>query len=154
MPKYHQGFFRCRNPSKYLGDVTDIVYRSGLEKSYMMKLDADPSVIKWESETFAIPYYDPISARPRRYFPDFRVTKKNKEGIAKTYVIEVKPECQTQLPKRSKKPSRHSERRYLSESLVYSKNRAKWDAAIKYCKKNGFEFIILTEKQLRTNLWQ
>ncbi len=153
MPKYFQGFFKCRNPSKYLGDTRDIVYRSGLEFQYMMKLDNDPSVVIWESETFAIPYHDPISNRIRRYFPDFRVTKRNKEGIKKTYVVEVKPDCQTKPPKRGKK-GKKSDRRYLNESLIYGKNSAKWEAARQYCEINGFEFIILTEKQLKVNKWQ
>ena len=137
-----------------MGDTRDIVYRSGLEFQYMMRLDSDPNIVTWESETFAIPYHDPVSNRIRRYFPDFRVTRRNREGNERTYVIEVKPDSQTKQPKRTNKKSRKSDRRFLSESLMYSKNKAKWNAAEKYCELNGFYFIIITEKQLRANRWQ
>ena len=152
MPKYFQGFFKCQNPSKYLGDTKDIVYRSGLEFRYMMRLDSDPKILSWESETFAIPYNDPTSNRIRRYFPDFRVTERIK-GIKRTYVVEIKPDSQTRPPKRGKK-GKKSDRRYLQESLVFSKNNAKWEAARRYCEINGFEFIILTEKQLKVSKWR
>ena len=148
MSKYFQGFFKCRNPKKYLGDTRDIVYRSGLEFRYMMKLDNDDNVVSWESETFCIPYFDPNSNRTRRYFPDFRVTR-TKDGQDKTYVIEVKPDSQSRPPKRGKKKSKKSDRRFLSESWTYRKNCAKWKAAKKYCEINGFEFVILGEKYLK-----
>ena len=34
------------------------------------------------------------------------------------------------------------------ETLTYAKNQAKWEAARKYCDKNGWEFKILTEYEL------
>ena len=37
--KYHQGFFKPNHPEKYMGDITHIVYRSGLELSFMTFLD-------------------------------------------------------------------------------------------------------------------
>lgn len=117
----------------------------------MMHLDGDPNVIEWESETFAIPYSDPTTRPPklRRYFPDFRVTKRDENGKTKTYVIEIKPEEQTKKPKHKGKKDRKSQRRFLKEALVFGKNMAKWEAAERYCAIKGFEFVILTEKQLR-----
>jgi hypothetical protein len=37
----------------------------------------------------------------------------------------------------------------LYEQLTYIQNMAKWEAAKKWCKKRGFEFTVLTEKELR-----
>jgi hypothetical protein len=36
----------------------------------------------------------------------------------------------------------------LVESLTYLKNEAKWKAASEYCKDRGWEFKIVTEKEL------
>lgn len=83
---YLKGRFKPRNPNKYRGDPTNIIYRSGWELKVMMSFDHDPSVLEWSSEETIIPYMSPRDGAYHRYFPDFKV--RLKEGI---FLVEVKP---------------------------------------------------------------
>ena len=76
----YQGKFKPKNPSKYKGDPTNIVYRSSWELKLMMYLDTHPNVLKWGSEEIVIPYESPVDGRMHRYFPDFFVEQINTEG--------------------------------------------------------------------------
>lgn len=135
-----KGRFKPKNPQKYKGDPTNIVYRSGWELKLMGYLDAHEEVVQWASEEFCIPYRSPVDNRIHRYFPDFWV-KKNDGSIM---VIEVKPAVQAEPPKQ---PSRMT-RRYVSEVFEYGKNQAKWAAARDYCDDRGWQFVVMTEKEL------
>ena len=53
---YKQGLFSPRNPKKYMGDPTNIVYRSGWEKRVMDWADGNSNVLRWSSEEVVIPY--------------------------------------------------------------------------------------------------
>ena len=77
-----------------------------------------------------------------RYFPDFWIKYRNSKNIITQKVIEVKPKKYTKPP--PKNPKRKT-RVWKNDVLEYVKNRAKWTAAEKYCKKKGIEFQILTE---------
>ena len=135
-----KGRFKPKNPQKYKGDPTNIVYRSGWELKLMGYLDSHEEVVQWASEEFCIPYRSPVDNRIHRYFPDFWV-KKNDGSIM---VIEVKPAVQAEPPKQ---PSRMT-RRYVSEVFEYGKNQAKWAAARDYCDDRGWQFVVMTEKEL------
>lgn len=136
-----QGRFRPKNPQKYIGDSSQIYYRSSLELRVMRKFDESPDVVGWASEELTVDYYDPVKRRSRRYFPDFIV--KRKDG--KTMMVEVKPASQS-APPVHKKGKRRS--RIISEELTWANNRAKWEAARKFCERNGWEFVVLTEKEI------
>jgi hypothetical protein len=68
----------------------------------------------------------------------------NKAGLIKTYLIEIKPDSQTKPPIYKGKQTR----RYLNESMTYIKNQSKWEAATRFAKDRGWEFMILTEHHL------
>ena len=104
-------------------------------------MDDNKNVIRWGSEELAIPYYSPVDKKMHRYFPDFIAEIKTSNNSIKTYVIEVKPKKQCKPPKKKKKQNKT----YINECLTYSINEAKWKSAEKYCKSNGWDFIILTE---------
>lgn len=110
----------------------------------MMKLDADPTVIEWGSEEMIIPYKSPIDGRMHRYFPDFIVRRKTKEGITETVVVEIKPFAQTKEPT----PSKTINKRYITEVQTWGINSAKWKAAQEFCEDRKWKFMILTEKEL------
>ncbi len=110
----------------------------------MSYFDLNSSVLEWSSEEDIIPYVSPLDNRYHRYFVDFRVKIKDREGQIKTYLIEVKPFYQTQEPKADK----INKKRYLTEVQTYVVNKSKWNAAEEYCKKKGWEFKIWTEKEL------
>lgn len=139
-----QGFFKPKNPQKYKGDPTNIVYRSSWEFRMMTYLDERKEVINWGSETIIVPYRSPIDGKVHRYFPDFIVTKINKEGKKETVMIEVKPFYQTVPPKKTNKITK----KYLTEVQTWGINDAKWKAADEYCKDRGWTFHIFTENEI------
>ena len=140
-----QGKFNPKYPEKYAGDSTNIVYRSSWELRFMSHLDKNPNVIRWASEELIIPYFDPTTNRFRRYFPDFIVTVRNKEGKQKTTIFEIKPNHQTIMPNPAKAKSK---RRLFNEAKTWGVNQAKWQAATAFCEERGWTFQILTEKEL------
>lgn len=141
--RYKQGFFNPRNPKKYVGDVRNIVYRSGYELKFMTWADENPGIISWSSEETVIPYISPVDDRYHRYFIDFKVVMNTKEG-QKTVLFEVKPEKQMSPPTKGKKVTKS----YIKESVTFAINEAKWNSAKEYCKKRGWEFAIINEYDL------
>ena len=137
---FHKRKFIPIFPEKYTGDPTNIIMRSSWETRFASWCDKNPSVLKWSSEETVIPYRCPTDNRIHRYFVDFKITV----STGKTYIIEVKPAAQTQPPIY---PGRQTQR-YITESLTFMKNQAKWEAAIEFAKDLGWEFKIITEKEL------
>lgn len=140
----YKGVFKPRNPHKYKGDYTNIIYRSRWELVLMSYLDKHPDVKQWASEELVIPYRSPIDGRVHRYFPDFWVRKVNREGKEDITVIEVKPKSQTKEPKVQKRLTK----KYLYEVQTWGVNKAKWIAAEEYCRDRGWKFMIMTEHEL------
>jgi hypothetical protein len=141
----YKGYFRPKNPHKYRGDSTNIIYRSRWELVVMDRLDKDPNVIWWGSEETIIPYRSPVDNRIHRYYVDFTIRVKEATGAIKTKLIEVKPASQcTPPPLMEGKKSK----RYISEVLRWGVNSAKWKAAREYCKDRGYEFLIMTEHEI------
>jgi hypothetical protein len=143
----YSGLFKPKNPQKYVGDPTNIVYRSSWECKVMSWLDRNPSIISWASEELIIPYKSPVDNRMHRYFPDFVVKVQNKEGKTKTMVLEVKPKKQSLPPE----PRKRVTKQYINEVMTYGVNQAKWHAANEFCLDRGWEFRVLTEKDLGIN---
>jgi len=138
--KFYQGRFKPKNPGKYKGDPTKIIYRSSWELSLMSYFDKNPDVIWWASEEVVIPYISPIDGKRHRYFPDFMMhTKKGK-----TVMIEVKPSAQTREPQKKSRVTK----KYLNEVKTWGINQAKWRNAKAVCDKKGWEFQIITEEHL------
>jgi len=144
MAKY-KGFYKPQNPDKYKGDPTNIEYRSGWELKLMQRLDADPNIIWWQSEETIIPYRSPIDNRIHRYYVDITARCKTSNGGTKTILIEVKPAAQCQPPAIMEG---RKTKRYISEVMTWGVNSAKWKAAREYCKDRGYEFMLMTEKEL------
>lgn len=140
--RFHQGYYKPINKNKFMGDVA--IYRSSLERKFFHFCDNNPNVIKWGSECIKIPYFDSIQKKNRTYFVDNYVVIKEGD-ILKKYLVEIKPHKQTMEPKSSKgKKKSH----LLYESIQYHNNCDKWKFAKEFAKKNGMEFIIITEKEL------
>lgn len=140
----YSGKFSPKNVNKYLGDPTNIWYRSLWERRVMVHLDDNPGVIGWSNEEIVIPYLSPIDNRWHRYFPDFFVRVKNKEGLVEAMILEVKPAKQSVPPQRKSKVTQ----RYIREVVTWGVNEAKWNAAVEYCKDKGWKFRVITEDHL------
>jgi len=142
--KYLQGVYTPKNPAKYEGNPTNIIYRSSWELRFFNWCDTSPGVVKWSSEETVVPYICPTDGRAHRYFVDAKVQIKGKDGKIRTYLIEVKPEKETRPPKERKRKTKG----YWGEIATWGRNQAKWEAANEYAKRRGWEFKLLTEKEL------
>ena len=136
----HQGLFKPKNPKKYVGNSSNIQYRSSWEKKFMKHCDNNPHIIQWASEEMYVPYLSPVDKRIHKYYPDFIV----KMSDGRKLMIEIKPAVQCKPPKVTSRKTK----RYLREQLTFIKNISKWKSAIEYCSDNGLEFVIMTEKEL------
>ena len=141
---YKQGFFKPINPKKYMGDPTNIVFRSGWEKRVMDWCDTNLNVVRWSSEEVVIPYISPLDNRPHRYSVDFYVEAIGRDGQIRNLLLELKPDAQTQEPKKQTRKTK----RYITEAMTWGVNQAKWKAAKEYCQEKGWEFQLITEKEL------
>lgn len=149
MVEFIQGKYSVKNIAKYKGDPTKVFFRSSWEYHLMKEFDENPHILEWSSEEIIIPYLDPTSNNfdVRRYFPDFYIKFRDRNDNMKTMLLEVKPYKQTMIPEKPKKRSA----KYTNEVKTYAKNSAKWKAAEKFCQKNGWEFKLITEKEI--GLW-
>lgn len=142
--KTYKGRFRPTNPRKYKGDITNIVYRSLWELRFMKWCDTNPSVEEWGSEIVVVPYISPVDRKIHRYFVDFYIKIRDKNGMILKYLVEIKPEKFTKPPEIPKKKTKA----FIDEVFQYGVNDAKWKAAFEYCQDRNMKFIILTEKDL------
>lgn len=133
-----KGLFRPKNPAKYLGDATKIIFRSSWELTLFKWLDSTPAVLQWASEEFSIPYLSPIDNAVHQYYPDALVIYKDKYGNLKKDIIEIKPYKETVLtPKASER-----------DKYALMINQAKWKAAARFAEIQGMGFRVVTEKTL------
>jgi len=146
---WDQGFYNIVNKNKYLGKSAPI-YRSSWEKKCFVFLDLNNNVIAWSSERHIVPYKLPKefdgTGKIRRYFVDLYCEVKQKDGTIKKFLIEVKPlnQCQKPtLPKNGRVTSGYKQR-----MNTYVVNQFKWNAAKLYSESKGFEWMILTEKDI------
>ena len=141
--KYRQGVFNPVNKEKYKGSFP-IYFRSSYELKFQRWADANPNVISWGSESVIIPYQNPLTGRISRYFVDFNITMRDKNGEIKKFLIEIKPFSQTLPPVQKNKKTKS----LIYQQAEYVKNQAKWAAAQKFCESRNSTFVIITEKQL------
>jgi hypothetical protein len=142
--KTYKGKFRINNPTKYRGDINNVVYRSLWELKFMKWCDTNPNVSEWGSETVIVPYISPLDKKIHRYFVDFYIKVKSKDGKVQKYLIEIKPERFTKPPAIPQKKTK----RFVDEVFQYGVNEAKWKAAFEFCSDRNMKFMILTEKDL------
>jgi hypothetical protein len=140
----YKGRYSPKNPQKYVGDPTQIIFRSLWERKVCVYLDINPNVLQWSSETIIVPYLSPIDNKYHRYFVDFWIKTVDSTGTIKEKLIEVKPYKQTISPEKKTRVTP----KYIDEVQTWVVNNSKWKAAQELCAKKGWEFIILTEKEL------
>jgi len=117
-----RGRYRPVNEHKYQGNIRKITYRSLWERRFMLYCDRSEQIVTWSSEELHIPYYFAEDNKWHNYYPDFVVETSD----GRTIVVEIKPGFQRK----------------------YKRNQTKWTYAENYCKKHGYEFKVMTEKEL------
>lgn len=140
MSKFAQGVYRIVNRQKYVG-TREPRYRSGWELSFMRFCDSNSNVLQWASEAIQIPYRHPLTGKHTIYIPDFLVTYRTRDNVMKAEVIEIKP----------KKQSIVESRMSARDRAVVAVNYAKWDAAYKWCSRQGLAFRVITEDDIFHN---
>jgi hypothetical protein len=133
----YSGRYTVKNPKKYKGDSTQVVYRSLWEKHAFKWCDNNSDIVEWSSEEVVIPYLYEVDKRYHRYFMDLKIKFRN----GKTVLVEIKPDKETRPPEGQRRT-----KRYINEAFTYIKNQNKWDAAYEYAQDRGWEFWIWTEK--------
>ena len=145
MNKYkgaRKGRYYPKNPKKWIQEK--IIYRSSIEQRYFTYFDLNPDVVSVASEKIVIPYWNPVKRRQANYYVDLIVKYKTKDDGIKIKLIEIKSFSETKEPK---KPARLTEN-YKHSVMTYLVNKAKWEAADKFARSRGWEFVVLTEKNL------
>jgi hypothetical protein len=101
--------------------------------------DSNSSVLYWASESFSVPYRHPFTGKQTIYIPDFFVVYQNKYGKQIAEVVEIKPKKQSLI---------ESKVANAKDRMVVAINHAKWQAAMAFCKQQGYTFRVITEDDL------
>ena len=104
----YSGKYKPKNPKKYNGDHTNIVFRSMWERHCFKWCDDNPKVKGWSSEEIVVPYYYDGDKRYHRYFPDLKIVLEDR-----TILVEIKPDKETKPPTGSKRT-----KRYITEAFT------------------------------------
>ena len=147
-----QGYFRPQFPEKYMGDPTQIIYRSSWEYKFLKWLDSSPAVLKYSSEPFGIPYYNPMDKRGHIYYIDFFVKLTGPNGTEENWLIEIKPNKYVSPPTKPKRMTDKQTANYVYAAKQFVMNQAKFEAARDYAAQKGIKFGIITENFLFKSL--
>ena len=137
MSKFAQGPYTVKNPEKYAGKKTPR-YRSGWEHAFMRFCDFNENIVMWASESINIPYRNPLTGKQTIYVPDFLIQYRNKNNKVVTELIEIKPKKQSVIESKAN----------AKDKAVVAVNYAKWEAASKWCKRQGIAFRVITEDDI------
>ncbi|RKR82072.1 TnsA endonuclease-like protein [Mucilaginibacter gracilis] len=103
-------------------------FESSLERDYLLLLEYDEVVLRFTAQPVTITYY--INEQRRRYTPDVAVYF-HPSIHRKPWLVEIKYQADLIAHKAELEP--------------------KFAAARDYCRQCGYEFIIMTEAQIRTD---
>ena len=159
MSEWLKGTFYPVNRSKCV-NTKKIVYRSSYELRFMNYLDLNTNVIKWGSEVITIPYINEVDNEKHNYLVDFYAEILDVNKNLHRYLVEVKPKKQSEqldesgnllLPPPPKKKSQKALYNYQVSVNIIRKNHSKWKYAKEFCRKNGLEWLVITEDDLFPN---
>jgi hypothetical protein len=147
--KHRHGLFNPQNPDKYIGDLHKIIYRSSWEQRFCSYCDRNEKILKWSSEPLAIDYWNPLDKKMHKYYVDFYIKTLREDGTHQEWIIEIKPESQTQKPiYEGKNMTLKKLESYNYSMKVWITNQAKFKAAREWARIRGFRFGVVDEKFL------
>ena len=165
--KTKQGYYKAKNPDKYIGDPELIIYRSSWEFGFCKYCDMSPSVLRWSSEPVSIPYYDRVSKleecaklgldpnnpsnwEVKNYNTDFWFETDRGEGEENEKIfVEIKPSYKLKKPRPPAHDAPLKEQRIFNAAARdYLINEAKFAAMKEWAEKNGCKFYVFTEQTL------
>lgn len=145
---FKSGKFVPKNPDKYIGDIHDIIYRSSWEGRFCQYCDQNPNILKWSSEAVQIEYWNPIDKKTHIYHPDYYIKVNKADGSTEDWILEIKPSAQYKLEKKPTISGNLTEKKvraYNQAMEIWIVNRAKFDAATRFAKNNGYRFGAVDE---------
>lgn len=148
--KYKQGLYNCTNPDKYIGNPTDIKFRSSWEYAFCKYLDLNEKIIRWAIEQPIIMYKD-LQNKTHRYYIDFyyEIMINDDPHNLEKVIVEVKPVSELFPPDQPKNETNKALENYEYSIRTHIKNKLKWEAASEYARKRKMKFVIITEHKLR-----
>lgn len=99
---------------------TAVWWESQIERDFIYLLEADREVVAFKGQPFRVEYF--LDDIKKTYVPDFYVERKGKRQV-----VEVKP----------------------ASKAGSEKNRDIFRCVSRVCEKNGYEFIVVTDKEIR-----
>lgn len=152
--KYKQGKYIPKKIEKYIGDPSNIIYRSSLEFFFCKFADFNDKIRKWSCEEIVIPYHitnDIGQTEIHRYYPDFylEMVKNGDKEFYDRVIIEIKPKSETKPPKKPVKHTMKALENYEYSLRMYKKNIHKWAYAKEWCERRNMKFIIVDEEYLK-----
>ena len=81
----YKGKYKIKNPDKYLGNPSKVVFRSLWERNAFRWCETNPKVKLWNSEEVVVPYKYQVDNKLHRYYVDLLIQMDNKD----TYLIAV-----------------------------------------------------------------
>lgn len=136
------------SPVKVTGSAPDSQqFESALEEDFFVLLRFNRLVKSFEAQPVTIEWQDDNKAI-RPYTPDVLVRYRNDLPEATNLcpvLCEVKPDFtgKTESPRRQKPPRKENER----------ENELKWEAARHYAARQGWEFKVYRESEIKTPYW-
>jgi hypothetical protein len=117
----------------------------------MFWCDHSDKVVSWDFENLKIPYVNSMEKTRHTYLIDFMIDiiepdKNSPKGYKVVrYVIEVKPIKQLLPPDRKRFKSKKS---YMEAAVTYIINKDKREATLRVCRKKGWRYKAITERDL------
>lgn len=146
------GKFSPKNPSKYIGDVNNIICRSSWETRFCNFCDSNEKILKWSSEPIGIEYYSKLDSKVHTYYVDFYIKVERHDGKIEEMILEIKPQRQTRKPiLESQNPTAKALKAHNERLKVWITNMSKFEAAKEWAAKRGFRFAIVDENFLFKN---
>lgn len=156
--KIRQGYYTCRHPEKYVGDLANIVFRSSWEFKFLKWCDNSPSVLKFASEPIAIPYMCSVDHKVHNYYIDFWAEMIDRDGKVSRWLIEIKPERHLIIPPEPKNPTAKAMMNHIDHVKRVMKNLSKFRAARNFAKIQNMKFAVLrldrTSGEFEFLLWE
>lgn len=142
---HEQGYYKPKNPEKYIGDLNSVIYRSSWELKFLIFCDNEDRVVKYSSELYSVAYHNFKTKRLNYYNIDFYAEILNDSEKIDKWLIEVKPMKYVKKPSPPKRYSEKSLKTYKHNLETWMINEVKFSAARAFARENDMKFGIVTE---------
>ena len=142
-----QGYYKVHNPEKYAGDPRVVIFRSSWERKFMILCDLTPQIVIWGSEPVKIKYISQLDHKEHIYNVDFFIEVIDNDNKKHKYIVEIKPSAQiSREPVLEGRVTEKKLLRHAELTKMYTVNKAKQIAAMRWAMDRDMKYVILTEE--------